>query len=95
MITTSIKIDRETLEALNEISRITGVKSRSALIRASLLFTVLLNSDIPVSKALKIEALEKIRKGEDLPIGEAIKPFRELVSEYANLLHDKALFEKR
>lgn len=94
MITTSVKLDAETFNAIREVMRATGIRSRSALIRASLLFTVLLNSDIPISKALKPEALRKIRRGEDLPVGQAIKPFSELIAEYTRIPHDKALFER-
>jgi hypothetical protein len=78
----SVRLDIFTDEAITEIMKILGVKRRSEVIRLAIWFLVILTDPrLTVKNLLKQEALEKIMKGEDVTLNEAMKPLNQLIKE--------------
>jgi len=78
----TVRLDYPTYLAIQEIKKALGAKRVSRVVRMCIWYTLLLNDPkLTVFKALKPEAINKIKEGVDMPLSEAIKPMNELFKE--------------
>ena len=75
----TFRADKLTTYFLEELMKELKKTRLSSVIRTCIIFTLTIHSDqITVRKALKSECLDKIIRGEDMPLSEALKPLGEL-----------------
>jgi hypothetical protein len=75
----TFRADQLTTYFLEELMKEMKTTKLSNVIRTCIIFTLTLHSDqLTARKALKEECLNKIIKGEDMPLSQALKPLGEL-----------------
>jgi|GEM_PF-3888456 len=83
----SVRLDIYTDKALNELMKVLGTKRRSNIIRLAIWYLIIMSDPkLTVKTLLKKEALEKIMKGEDMSLNEAMKSFNEIAKELGYLV---------
>jgi len=78
----TVRLDVYTDKAINEIMEMLNTKRRSGIIRMAIWFLLIMTDPkLTVKGLLKPEAIEKIMKGEDVSLNEAIKPINQIAKE--------------
>ena len=88
MITT-VRLDVPTYYVVEELRKAFGISRGEAMRLSAWLTAIILDPSITVRRALSREAIEKITKGEDVPLIDALRPLGKLLEEEIEKLTKK------
>jgi hypothetical protein len=81
-IITTIRLDRPTLAVLEVMKRDLGVTGAEALRLSLWIVAILLDPSTTLRQVLSPEAVEKLKKGEDVSVVDALSPLGKLLEEW-------------